>query len=201
MARGLEGGLPVLEPGALPRLEGLYLELRSGPPVDLPPSWGASPEVLPSLQTLVLNAARLRGPLPAAWARGFRCLERLRVSCGQSRALTEGRPRAPSDSLGQEQRGGAGPSSCGPGERRALPPEWPSGFPALAELALSLDLSGTVPPAWWDSGFGRLAELTLSDNALSGTLPAHVFQTHPSLRRLSVSAAAGGPASGCMLSH
>lgn len=188
----LAGGLPAIEAGALPRLSHLFVDFSVAPggpdvaPPELPPSWGASPDVLPSLQSLVLNVPRLRGPLPAAWARGFPRLEILGVSYRPPSAPNQlaagAHPRAPTNATLEQQ------SICAQGELRALPAEWASGFPRLSKLQLStLCLAGTVPRAWWDGGFGQLAELSLSGNALTGTLPAHLFRAHPRLRRLVVS--------------
>ena len=80
-ARCLPGPLPAMQPGALPSLAVLSLAIFSPlPPHGLPPSWGASPAVLPSLRDMHLSlspAPVVR--LPRQWAGGFPSLEVLRI--------------------------------------------------------------------------------------------------------------------------
>ena len=142
-------GLPDIEPGALPALVRLELALisygtRFQP--SLPASWGAGADVLPSLRELLLDLA-IAGPLPEAWASGFRSLEWLRISgefgvhkvaaCHQAASATASQPA------------------------RHLPAAWAAGFRRLDTLQLScLGIGGPLPAAWSSPGsFPSLTQL------------------------------------------
>ncbi|KAL4440185.1 hypothetical protein ABPG75_003186 [Micractinium tetrahymenae] len=160
----LQGPLPDVEPGALPALESLYLN-GEGAAVPLPPSWGASPLTLPSLDTLSLHAP-LEGPLPTEWAQGFRQLAHLVLSGGSAAA--------------------ARPPPAGP--RPTLPPEWAelSAFPRLRLLSVTHpQLAGTFPPSWEQGGFPSLESLSFSFCNLTGPLPERIFEQHPDLTYIS----------------
>lgn len=159
-AANLEGPLPDLQPGALPRLRNLFLSVvdecsskqegactpRVAPhPVQLPASWGG-PGVLPELDVLSANLRNVVGPLPAQWAAGFPRLRQLTIS-GAVRA--------------NQTRDAAGAGSPAAGSARRLPPEWglPGAFPRIARLVLEgLHLEGPIPEAW-QSGLPTLEEL------------------------------------------
>lgn len=173
---GLGSGLPDLQPGRLPALEQLHLEFDQGGPAVLPPSWGSSPEVLPSLQALHV-AMPLSPQLPGDWAHGFwqlRQLHLLSPACGQRLAAapeappgtgpphiggataTAGRAaQAPSEAaskLGSRHASSDGAPAGGP-PSASLPVAWAAGFPALRELTLcGLGLDGTLPDAWLQHG-------------------------------------------------
>lgn len=154
---------PLLEvlPGALPLLELLFVSLVSQrQPIVVPPSWGASPQALPSLQRLVLEVPAL-GPLPAAWAVGFPQLAALSMvgdsnsggamaAAGHTAAAAAEGPTATSTRC-----------STAPAGRSPLPPEWGRGFPQLASLTLRrVGLTGGIPDAWQAPGsFPRLVNL------------------------------------------
>ncbi|KAL4422644.1 hypothetical protein ABPG75_008841 [Micractinium tetrahymenae] len=156
--------LPGVHPGALPRLSNLTLffpRLRSS----LPPSWGASPDALPALESLdlVLDVA---GPLPAAWgAAGFRRLRHLALVASS-----------------------AGTTLWVERVQRGLPASWaaPGSFPALQNVTLSrLNLMGSLPAAWTEpGGLPALEELNLGTNLLTGPLPPRLFVAHPRLHTL-----------------
>ena len=128
--------LPDVAPGALPSLVSLLLAFP-GLSSTLPASWGAAGSALPSLARLELQL-EVSGPLPAAWARGFRLLTKLTIT---------GADPTP-------------PRRKAPGGGRRLPPQWAAGFPSMAHLALyALGLSGHFPPGWSSSGFPALKSL------------------------------------------
>lgn len=139
VASNLTGPLPDVQPGALPLLQHLLVhvpELRA----TLPASWGAA-GVLPSLRRLDITL-RLSGGLPADWARGFRRLEKLAISCSPWAAH-------------QMWMDGGSPAEG----------QWPEAVPhAVAAPG--------VPDAWATPGsFPRLTELHLGRLGLSGSLP------------------------------
>lgn len=128
-----------MQPGALPALAELYLR-SEGPPVPLPPSWGASPAALPALRSLYLHTP-LEGPLPAEWAAGFPLLDHMVVAGGP-----------PDDS----------PPVPAAGVPPTLPPEWAraSAFPRLAYLGISYPrLAGSFPSSWEEGGFPSMESL------------------------------------------
>ena len=107
----------------------------------LPASWGA-PGVLPLLRNLTIWFTST-GPLPEAWARGWRQLEAL--SLVQSDRPDYG--LAPPNS---QLAAGLGP----------LPAAWAAGFPALRRLQLwGVASGGAIPAAWAESGFPLLERL------------------------------------------
>ena len=149
--------LPPAHPGALPALVDLHLDVPNRK-LRLPPSWGADAAVLPALAGLTL-ALDVEGPLPREWARGFRSLEVLEIWNGgepplkgymerhaalvsqlQGRVPVGPRPPAPAPAPHARRP---------PAGRRALPPEWAAGFPALRSLDIaSLPLDGSIPEEW-----------------------------------------------------
>lgn len=152
----LEGALPDLQPGALPQLRSLNLDIINACsgrqdegcmprvqalPLQLPASWG-TPGVLPALASLTINLQGFLGPLPAAWARGFPSLTRLSISGNR----WVNNPRS-SNASGSSAAGGA------------LPPEWGAGLSLVTRIDLSgLGLSGPFPEAW-TRGLTALNEL------------------------------------------
>ena len=146
--------LPDIQPGALPALEHFYLSLRMEAQHNvLPPIWGGSPQVLPSLLELTIISS-IEGRLPAEWAGGFRRLRTLilldsRIEFEHLRPY--GRLPEPVPTIKPEQ---ASPIAM------ALPPEWSSGFPQLRDLTLSgVPLAGSFPQAWQTGGFPALQSL------------------------------------------
>lgn len=156
-ARSLSAPLPDIQPGALPALQLLHLELP-WLSTSLPASWGAGTEVLPALEELSLQAV-LEGPLPPSWRRGFASLRSLSLKVRDTDA-----PPLP---------GG-------------LPADWAAGFPRLQLLELiEVRVSEpTLPGAWAGGGFPRLQTLQLYRAGLTGTLPAALLPAHPALREL-----------------
>ena len=131
----LQSPLPDIQPGALPRLQSLLLKAPSLQ-TTLPASWGASPEVLPALQTLTLTASFV-GQLPPEWAHGFRQLTSLVLAV-------------------REDKAGGSPVAAVP----SLPVQWASGFPALTWLSLSVPVAaGPIPMEWLEGGFPELVTL------------------------------------------
>ena len=151
------GGLPYIHPGALPRLQTLSLDLPELAPSTLPASWGADPRVLPMLRTLSVHAP-LAGPLPAAWAGGFKGLRQLSVV---NTAAPGYLPAPNSNQPAAAHKPAAAPAPAAvPAGPRGLPPEWALGFSGLQSLQLSgLDLPGSLPAAWVEGGFPQLAIL------------------------------------------
>ncbi|KAL4436534.1 hypothetical protein ABPG75_003673 [Micractinium tetrahymenae] len=209
---GLGSGLPELQPGRLPALERLHLEFDEGGPCALPPSWGSSPEVLPSLQALHV-AMPLSPQLPHEWGLGFwqlRQLGLLSPACGRRLAAAEAAAPAPGtpaaaagggrasstaahsgrgSKLGVDPRPAPAVPAGGPSSVR-LPVTWAAGFPALRELTLcGLGLGGTLPPAWLQhSAFPLLSSLNLAGNRLTGALPDQLFVAHKLLTSLDLGA-------------
>jgi len=149
--------LPDIQPGALPRLKSLELLLYNLQ-TTLPPSWGASPSVLPALQTLMV-VAKLRGPLPAAWGSGFRHLTSLGLYDMQHDADVDDADLAGGGDVEADVAAGT-EADVSP---RRLPPQWaaPGRFPALTCLDLGgTRLQGPLPPAWGEKG-GLPALVTL----------------------------------------
>ncbi len=149
-SRGFGGSqLPAVFPGALPALRLLEISLTgnaSGFRPSLPPSWGARPDVLPSLRQLVLQLP-LAGPLPPQWAGGFAGLRMLWLSSED--AAGDGAP-------GLDSCRRIASTADGQPARR-LPAAWASGFPALQHLELNcLSIGGTLPEAWAAGGFPAL---------------------------------------------
>jgi hypothetical protein len=150
--------LPDIHPGALPALELLVLAMAAQR-ATLPPSWGASPQVLPCLLKLTIIFDP-QGRLPREWARGFKHLRILTLLDSrhefQHTRRTWWRPMpepAPAMLLAAQQEQAA------PGGM-TLPPEWSSGFPRLTDLVLSgLPLAGPFPQAWQTGGFPALVSL------------------------------------------
>lgn len=64
---------------SLSHLQTLELRFYQEQPTRLPASWGASPQVLPQLQSLSV-AMRLAAPLPAGWAAGLHRLRELTLA-------------------------------------------------------------------------------------------------------------------------
>ena len=167
----LAGTLPAIQPGALPLLDDLSFELKQQePPLALPPSWGASPRVLPQLRHLSVKA-RVALPLPQAWGRGFGSLETLTFlwpsrdpdgagAAADPAAAASGadtgagaagaaRGRAAAAAAAAAEDPVTGAARCGP----PLPAEWGRGFPALRSLWMPrLGYSGTLPAAWHAPG-------------------------------------------------
>lgn len=173
-ARCLPGPLPAMQPGALPSLAVLSLAIFSPlPPHGLPPSWGASPAVLPSLRDMHLSlspAPVVR--LPRQWAGGFPSLEVLRIDVlGIPSRKAPGAPApwpaAQAPAPAPSSAPACAPPAVAPGqvqsggcEAGGLPPEWASGFPALAALNLvGLPLGGSLPQAWVDGGLPSVSSL------------------------------------------
>lgn len=150
----LAGPLPELEPGALPRLTLLAITIDVFAST-LPPSWGASREVLPALQKLELQFP-FSGLLPAEWALGFAQLAELTILGRKPSGLSmQWAPQVGSSP------GGGGPMAYG---GQAAPvhllPEWAAGFPRLTKLTLSaIGVAGSIPDAWVEGGFPSLTDL------------------------------------------
>jgi hypothetical protein len=144
--------------GALPALELLLLAMAAQRDT-LPPSWGASPQVLPCLLelTVVFDPT---GKLPGEWARGFKNLRDLALLDGrhelQHTRRTGWRPMtepAPAILVAAQQE------QATPGAM-TLPPEWSSGFPRQNDPILSgVPLAGPFPQAWQTGGFPALVSL------------------------------------------
>jgi hypothetical protein len=127
--------LPDIQPGALPRLQIFLLKAPSLQTM-LPASWGASPDVLPALQTLTLTASFVEQLAPD-WAHGFRQLTTLVLAV-------------------REDVAGGSPVAAVP----RLPLEWASGFPALTWLSLSVPVvAGPIPLEWLEGGSPELVTL------------------------------------------
>lgn len=139
--------LPAVQPGALPRLTELTMEMMAQrQPVPLPASWG-SPGVWPSLRELHVTSP-IALPLPPGWAHGFSELQTLFLDSNIKPNLTLA-------------AAGAEHSSIPDGPTHPPPAEWGRGFPRLQSLTLAyLGLNGTFPAAWQASGsFPELREL------------------------------------------
>ena len=127
----MQGPLPDILPGALPRLQRLEFSMHDAE-ASLPASWGSQAEVLPALERLSVSLALPTGQLPAAWARGWRKLQSLVILGGDTEL---------------------------PGTINSLPTEWADGFPALVSFSFyGPRISGTFPSAWV-SGFPKLKSL------------------------------------------
>lgn len=139
-APSLGAPLPDFQPWALPALQHLsfYFDQQDAA---LPASWG-SPDVLPALRDLSVQLRSVPA-LPAAWARGFRQLASLTISCF-ARVDPPCGPAAPAGAPGEPPL--------------ELPPAWAQGFPVLLRLSLSVGATGAVPEAW-TGGFPRLLSL------------------------------------------
>lgn len=147
------GQLPDISPGALPALTtleiGLLGKADSFRPT-LPPSWGAGPDVLPSLRQLTLQLP-ISGPLPQQWAAGFPRLWMLWLS--SEVVAGEGAPDLDACRLAAATE--RGQPELRP--ERELPGEWATGFPALQHLELNcLHIGGSLPHAWAAGGFPSL---------------------------------------------
>jgi hypothetical protein len=140
------GALPGLHPGALPALR--HLSLRApATAASVPSSWGAFPDVLPSLESLHLRL-RLLGWLGPAWSGGFRRLRELRVEDTTPRRHRGACPaRRRRRRLAQEMEG------SGREQAPLLHATWAAGFPALQSMRLvGLQLGGGLPAAWLAPG-------------------------------------------------
>lgn len=150
-----EGPLPDIRPGALPQLQALSLgldELHAS----LPPSWGADPATLPSLQQLAIQV-QVGGPLPRQWASGFRSLRRLSIR--DTSGFVEG-SSPPAAGSSAAAAGPPPPPPPPPVLKHPLPPEWARSFPRLARLAIAdLPMAGSLPEAWAAGGFPALSTL------------------------------------------
>lgn len=150
MAHSLAAPLPDIEAGALPLLQMLHIdvaELHS----TLPASWGRNRAVLLSLYNMKLFA-RFLGPLPIQWAHGFCHLISLELtdsSLSPESQMAQQQPPVPAAAATAAAAGISG-----------LPPEWPSGFPALQTLSLDgLQVQGSLPPEWLrEAGFWSLID-------------------------------------------
>lgn len=183
--------VPELPPGHLPALEVLELQFEQQPS-RLPDSWGASPEALPRLQSLLV-ALQLEGPLPEAWAGGFRHLQQL--SLVGSAWLEGSRRRANAASLrqldqqqhpAQQQAASADGGSEGP-RPRALRSPRRMPLPASAQAAAleagtaaaageeAATASAAQPashlPAAWAEGFPLLQQLRVAGLGVAGPIP------------------------------
>ena len=157
------GALPDIQPGALPRLQTLLVQLDCLW-ASLPASWGASPQVLPSLQVLEVQLG-FAGTLPAAWAAGFpqlRTLDITDVSYMAAAKIKVGWPSmgqallppGPQDTICQPPALPAG------GPPVFLPAEWAAGFGRLQLLRLlGLGIQGSLPEAWVQGGFPAMQSL------------------------------------------
>lgn len=135
--------LPEAQPGCMPALANVHLQLTRSPvALALPPSWGA-PGAFSALRSANLELP-LAPPLPGEWARGFPLLQILYLSGPRAypdEAEWQGRPAWPL--LNDTADAGA----------MRLPPEWPSGFPRLEHLEVSwAGLSGSIPATWQAPG-------------------------------------------------
>lgn len=119
--------------------------------MELPPSWGASPLVLPLLQTLTIQA-RVALPLPAAWSRGFSSLETLAlVAPFRLEYINKTAADVPEPAAAPPAARNVSPRAARCGS--ALPDEWARGFPSLAKLTLPyLGVAGTFPDSWQAPG-------------------------------------------------
>ncbi|KAL4422558.1 hypothetical protein ABPG75_008755 [Micractinium tetrahymenae] len=181
--------LPDIPPGAFPRLEHLELDfpqLHS----QLPPSWGATPAVLPRLRSLAL-VVRVEGRLPPEWQHGFSLLTRLSLDACESASSGGSLWRKPERERALEPaRCGAagGPHQQARGGHGPLPPGWAAGFPRLEALSIcGLALCGPLPASWQDGGFPRIAFLDIQHSSLTGTLPPHLLERHRCLHTLDLS--------------
>lgn len=157
--------LPDVQPGALPRLQELIIQLPGQrEPVALPPSWGATPATLPALHRLTLDAP-VALPLPAAWARGFRQLTKLDIvgttTGSEQLAAAAGAPTPALVAPAEAAAGGVAPEDGRTATGGPLPEAWGRGFPQLTSLTLRrLGLTGAVPAAWQEPGsFPALSKL------------------------------------------
>ena len=155
--------LPDVQPGALPALQKLVLQLPGqAQPLALPASWGATPGTLPALRQLTLSWLPVVHPLPAAWARGFRRLESLAIEGAWEEPGPRAAPAAPAAPPAEAAAGGAGSAAgAGAASSGSLPAAWARGFPRLASLTLRhLGLTGTLPASWLAPGsFPALSKL------------------------------------------
>lgn len=139
--------LPAVQPGALPRLTELTMEMMAQrQPVPLPASWG-SPDVWPSLRELHITSP-IALPLPPDWAHGFSELQTLFLDSNLKPNLSRTAADAEHPNIPD-------------GPTHPPPAEWGRGFPRLQSLTLAyLGLNGTFPAAWQASGsFPELREL------------------------------------------
>ena len=144
--------LPDFQPGALPALEELELKLWNLEST-LPAAWAERPGVLPELTALTVNI-QLAAPLPQAWARGWRRLQRLSILGIGPRGINGG---------------GIAPLADGAPDRHVppefdapfrLPGEWAEGFPALTHLYLgNVANGGPFPETWAAGGFPMLQDM------------------------------------------
>lgn len=146
-AHSLAAPLPAIQPGALPAL----LELTLNVPqfrTRLPASWGDS-AILPSLTFLSL-ALDVDGPLPPEWALGFERLLQLEIINGGSQAMKGYMAKQAAEMASLRPHLPPSPPLPGPAEvQGTLPREWARGFPALQHFSLfNLRLTGSLPDEW-----------------------------------------------------
>ena len=132
----LRSQLPDIQPGALPRLQQFFITTPSLQ-TTLPASWGSSPDVLPTLETLLVTAP-LVGQLAPEWAHGFTKLTSLALSVPEGLSGGQAAPAVP-----------------------RLPAEWAAGFPALTQLKVSVPVAAgsIIPMEWLEGGFPELSTL------------------------------------------
>ena len=128
--------LPIILPGALPRLARLELELTELQTA-LPASWGATPATLPALQYLhVCQRHSAHGRLPPEWSRGFPRLREFLLTDSSTISCRRAEPH---------------PAATPP---LHLPPEWasPAAFPSLFLLSFFGLHIAELPSAWLEAG-------------------------------------------------
>ena len=133
--------LPGVEPGALPLLQLLTLQLNyPQQPLRLPRSWG-QPGAPPNLRSLkIVGPVAL--PLPVSWARGFPQLATLMLAGPKPNSSAAAAP-PPAAAQGEVPAGQAA---------HHLPDAW-AHFPQLTSLTLSYQgLAGRFPAAWQANG-------------------------------------------------
>lgn len=155
----VEAPLPDIQPGALPLLEELYLQLPTLQSA-LPPSWGGRPDALPALRQLLLRL-QFVGGLPPQWAAGFRRLTRLSLVDTRYEHLSAEKMSAPHGPfMGGDAKVFLPVPSDAPPALGPLPLAWAAGFPALERLQLEgLGLTGAIPRQWAAGGMPKLVEL------------------------------------------
>lgn len=145
--------LPDVEPGALPLLQMLTVDLvKPLQPLRLPDSWG-QPGLLPQLRSLKILAP-VALPLPTSWARGFSQLVDLILAAPKPNS-TAAADRQPAGTLPGAMAPAAAAEGAPPANEaaRQLPDEWARGFPKLNSLMVSYQgLSGRFPAAWQAEG-------------------------------------------------
>lgn len=163
-------------------LQALELQFYNDQPTRLPASWGASPKVLPQLQSLSL-AMHLTAPLPAGWSSGFRQLRELTLADPAlldaiQRRAEAGPQGQPSAVKAAAQAWAAGGTRRGGARRLPLPTDQPVEGNRADNESGEVEEDGFLDYAAWQPGGPKPAA---APSAAATPAPAAKLPSKPQL--------------------